>query len=162
MGIKRRGQKGRKQKRGEKAEKQSQNKTELQLSGQNKNIRKLRIQTTSTLLPPLLLFQSLSDSTVTNTLFASQPFPPPALPPHLPAPPDSLCLTSFLFISVSNSLQLPPSIGPSVSSSAVLPLAPLNLLSTVRGVSIWQGNFLQIVVENRNLNMKNSKHISKV
>lgn len=62
---------------------------------------------------------------------------------HLPIlPPHSLCLTSFLFISVSNSPQL-PSLNRTVClfDGLRLPLAALNLLSTARGVSIWRGFF---------------------
>lgn len=58
------------------------------------------------------------------------------------SPPHSLCLTSFLFISVSNSPQL-PSLNRTVClfDGLRLPLAALNLLSTARGVSIWRGFF---------------------
>lgn len=115
---------------------------------------------------PRSVFQSLSNTSVTNSSFGpphTSPSSPSSLLPvtYLPPLPSlhSLCLTSFLFISVSNSLLLPLSIRPSVSSTG-LPLAPpLNLLSTDQGVSIWQDIFFlfiyffifEIVSKNKNI-----------
>lgn len=96
---------------------------------------------------PLLLFQSVTGGSVTNTFFHPSlpraPSPSSTLPLTFPSsPPHSLCLTSFLFISVSNSPQL-PSLNRTVClfDGLRLPLAALNLLSTARGVSIWRGFF---------------------
>lgn len=123
---------------------QSENKEELELSEYKKALYQDNLHS-----PLPLRFQSLCDSTVTNTLFTPTPSTctaaisllyPPALT-FLLFPLDSLCLTSFLFISVSNSLLLLLSIGPSVSPTIFsLPHLSLNLPSTAHGVTIWQGN----------------------
>ena len=82
-------------------------------------------------LPP-----SIPPSCTLSFLYTAAYLPLPPSPPH------SLCLTSFLFISVSNSPQL-PSLNRTVClfDGLRLPLAALNLLSTAQGVSIWRGFF---------------------